>query len=120
MSIFSLTQKERLKKKNDFIRVYKNANVYKTKWTNLYVLKNSLPINRIGISISKRNIAKTTIRNRIRRLIKECYRINKRHIKAGFDLIFVIRSKDIIIDFKSIYSNLECLFKKAGLLLYEE
>ena len=59
-----------LKKNYEFGRVYKRGKFYAGKFLVLYVLKNKLNYNRLGITASKK-FGKSTKRNRVRRLIKK-------------------------------------------------
>ena len=57
----------------------------------LYIKENGLPINRLGISVS-RKVGKAVIRNRIKRLIKEQIRLHEGEICQGYDLVIVVRA----------------------------
>ena len=65
-----------LKKNNDFQNVYQNGKSKANKYLVMYVLKNDLNINRLGISVSKK-VGNSIVRHRLTRLIRESYRLNK-------------------------------------------
>ena len=54
-------------------------------------LPNNLGHSRIGFSISSRNVKSAARRNRIRRLLREAFRLNKGGIKAGYDIVMIIK-----------------------------
>jgi len=58
----------------------------------LYVMKNDLGINRLGITVGKK-FGKSVKRNRMKRLIRENYRLYEEFVKKGYDLVFVARKK---------------------------
>lgn len=81
MKNFSLTSNERVKKKNDFEKVYSSAKILFSSdllIKSLYTIdpeKQFLGI-KIAAAVSKK-AGKAVWRNRVKRLIKECYRLNK-------------------------------------------
>ncbi|MDD5427886.1 MAG: ribonuclease P protein component [Candidatus Omnitrophica bacterium] len=87
-------KKEHLLKSRDFSKVYKKGLPARAGGVIVYCLANDLGRNRLGFSIGSRNIKRATSRNRIRRLFREAYRKNKGKLKAGFDIVMVIR-KDL-------------------------
>ena len=86
---------ESLKKNDDFRSVYSLKNSVAGRYLVLYVKKNGLDINRLGISVSKK-VGNSVARHRLRRLIKEAYRLNEERFHTGSDLVIVARanSKD--------------------------
>lgn len=81
MENFSLNRSERVKKKNDFEKVYSSGKVL---YSSELLIKSIYTINlnenflgvKIGVAVSKK-AGKAVWRNRIKRLIKESYRLNK-------------------------------------------
>ncbi len=111
-------KQERLIKTKDFRKVYKDGRSYKAGFLILKLLPNAAPINRVGFSISAKSIKRALRRNRIKRLFREAYRKNKKILKRGFDIVFVVRR-----DFKENFSYAEAerlllvLSKQGGILL---
>lgn len=57
----------------------------------IYVMKNRLgPVDRLGITVSKK-LGHAVTRNRIRRRIREAYRLHEQEIKSGYDIVIVAR-----------------------------
>lgn len=50
---------------------------------------NSLPHSRLGISIS-RKVGSAPVRNRIKRLLRESFRLGQHDAPAGYDLVIVV------------------------------
>lgn len=103
----------------DFLRVYKKGKFYVGKYMTLYTLKNNLNINRIGITVSKK-VGKSVKRNRIRRLIKENYRLYEGFIKSGYDCIFVARTVEVLPCFHDIKKEMKFLLKRQNIFDQEE
>jgi len=81
MQNFKYPKEEKLKKKDEITLLFE-----KGKWKNsgnlrIIILKNHpdlLTENvKLGVSVSKRYFKKAVYRNRIKRLLRECYRLNK-------------------------------------------
>ena len=82
---------ESLKKNQDFQTVYKKGKSNANKYLVMFIVENNLDRNRIGISVSKK-VGNSVIRHRLKRLIKESYRLNETLFKSGFDIVVVART----------------------------
>lgn len=107
-----------LKKNSEFIRVYKKGRYYVGRYMVLYCLGNPFKIKRLGITTSKK-VGKSVRRNRIRRLIRECYRIYEVCIKNGYDIVFVARENEVLPEFKDIRKEMKYLLKKLDVFVKE-
>lgn len=105
-----------IKKDSEFRRVYKHGKSFANRYLVIYVLKNRLGTSRVGISISKK-VGNAVTRNRIRRLIKENYRLNiDEKIKPGYDIVFIARVSSSNAGFEEIDKSIKQLAKKSGIL----
>ena len=84
----------------------------------LYARKNRGDTNRVGITVSKK-LGKAHIRNRIRRRLREVYRINEDLFLPGWDIVVVARTKAVFADFDSLTRAYLQLAEKAGILKNE-
>ena len=82
---------ESLKKNQDFQKVYKNGKSYANKYLVMYVVKNDLGKNRIGISVSKK-VGNSVVRHRLARLIRESFRLNGDQFQSGLDIVVIARA----------------------------
>ena len=104
-----------LRKTEDFKEVYKTGRYAAEKDLILHVKKNSLGINRLGISVSKK-VGNSVVRHRIRRLVKEVYRLNEEKFGCGFDLIFSARKDTKDCTYPDIESAIFRLMKRTGVM----
>ncbi len=81
----------------------------------LYARKNRSDTNRVGITVSKK-LGKAHIRNRIRRRLREVYRLNEGRFQSGWDIVVVARSRCVEAEFSSLAASYLSLAKKAGIL----
>lgn len=82
---------ESLKKNRDFQNVYKNGKSYANKYLVMYIVKNDLEKNRIGISVSKK-VGNSVVRHRLARLIRESFRLNGDKLQCGWDIVVIARN----------------------------
>lgn len=80
-----------LKSGNEFSVVYRNGKSYANKYLVMYVMKNDLNQNRIGISVSKK-VGNSVVRHRVTRLIRESYRLGEATFHTGYDIVVVARA----------------------------
>ena len=106
---------ESLKKNDDLRTVYKKGVSYANKYLVMYVLKNNQPINRIGISISKK-VGNSVVRHRFCRLVRESYRLHEEVFNSGLDIVVVARTSAKECGYKEIESALLHLGRLHGIL----
>lgn len=106
----------RIKKNAEFRAVYKRGRSFSNNLLVLYVYMNRKNVNRLGVSVSKK-VGKSVVRNRIKRLIKESFRLNSDYIKVenGYDLVFIARKASNEKSYVEINNSVKNLIKKAGL-----
>ncbi|MCX8029928.1 MAG: ribonuclease P protein component, partial [Brevinematales bacterium] len=71
------------------------------------------------ITTSKK-VGKSVKRNRIRRLIRENYRLFEDFIRPGYDLVFVSRVTEELPGFTEIRKEMKFLFKKLNVFDQEK
>ena len=106
-----------LKLNHVFRRLYR-TNGFSGPYLVLYARKNRTGGNRVGITVSKK-LGKAHIRNRIRRRLREVYRLNEDRFLPGWDIVLVGRGKALDGDFEAIVKSFLSLAGKAGILREE-
>ena len=107
---------ESLKSNTDFRHVYGEGKVKANKYLIMYKIGNDLTINRLGISVSKK-VGNSVIRHRLKRLIKESYRLHEKMFNSGLDIVVIARKGSDACDYAGIESALLHLFKLNGTLV---
>jgi ribonuclease P protein component len=82
-----------LRRPADFEAVYDRRRSAADGTMVVYVRENGLKHSRVGLSVSKK-FGSAVRRNRIRRLMREAYRLAKEELPTGFDLVLIPRPLD--------------------------
>ena len=85
----------------------------------LYARRNNSPTNRVGITVSKK-LGCAVVRNRIRRRLREVYRLNEDRFAPGWDIVVVARSRCVNVSFEKLTQSYLSLAEKAGILVPEQ
>ncbi|NLY77125.1 MAG: ribonuclease P protein component [Tissierellia bacterium] len=107
-----MDEKNRLKKNEDFKKVYKYGKSYYNRNLVMYIKKNGLDYTRVGFTVTKK-IGNSVVRNKIRRRIKEIVRQNFISVKEGYDIILVPKKNVVDINFQELESAVFHIFKLA-------
>ena len=103
-----------LKLNHIFRRLYATQGVANS-FLVLYARPNRTGGNRVGITVSKK-LGKAVVRNRVRRRLREVYRLNEDRFLPGYDIVVVARSRCIDADFGRLTQAYLSLAEKAGIL----
>ena len=111
-----------LKNSEDFQHILKKGTWHSGDFMSLYLMKNGKDFNMIGIAVGKKFSKSSVKRNRVKRLIREAYRLREGSVKRGYSFVFLWKND---VDYSNVnYINvsndlLKCL-KRADILLNEE
>ena len=83
---------ERIKDPGAFRRAFERRRWESDATLTIYGLENGLDHPRLGISVSRKKVKTAAGRNRLKRLIREAFRLSKPELPAGLDLIVVPRN----------------------------
>ena len=84
----------------------------------LYVRGNGQKGNRLGFTVSTK-VGCAVVRNRIRRRLRELYRLNEDKLSAGWDVVVVARVRAAQSDYHQLEKSFLHLADKLGLLKKE-
>ncbi|OGZ24068.1 MAG: ribonuclease P protein component [Candidatus Nealsonbacteria bacterium RIFCSPLOWO2_01_FULL_43_32] len=106
----------RLKKKNDFGRIFKKGRGFEDRVLSLRLAKNNLAVSRFAFVVSLKVVRKAFLRNKIRRRLREAVKANLSKIKTGLDVVFFARPGLAVKNSKEITEFVERLLKRAELI----
>ena len=67
----------------------------------LYARRNRFATNRVGVTVSKK-LGGAVVRNRVRRRLREVYRLHEDRFMPGWDIVVVARTKAIHVPFSKL------------------
>ena len=97
-----------LKKNYEFQRLYSKGKSAVTPYLVVYVRKTKKRSNKIGFTVSTK-LGKAVVRNRVRRRLREIYRLHEDGFETGLELVVVARVKAV----RASYGQLEKAFLSA-------
>src|SRR5687768_6360377 len=104
---YTFPRTHRLRSKLDFARVF-DARVREYRGpVTLYALPNDLAHPRLGISMS-RKVGTAARRNRIKRLLREAFRLHQHVLPRGYDFVVTLRPHEpmILAEYQKIMTAL--------------
>ena len=104
-----------LKLNHIFRRLYATSG-HANSYLVLYARRNRTATNRVGLTVGKK-LGHAVVRNRVRRRLREVYRLNESRFAPGWDIVVVARSRCIKADFRKLTDAYLSLAEKAGILL---
>lgn len=107
-----------LKENHIFRRLYRKGSTAADSRLAIYVRRNGRPGNRLGLTVSTK-VGHAVVRNRLRRRLREIYRLHEASFQSGWDLVVVARSRAVQADYRTLERSFLSLAKKLGLLREE-
>lgn len=98
-----------LKENHLFRRLYRRGDSLANAFVVLYCRKNGTDQNRLGFTVSAK-MGCAVQRNRVRRRLREIYRLNEEKFQSGWDIVVVTRTRAMTAS----YAKLEKAFLSAA------
>ncbi|MBR6569117.1 MAG: ribonuclease P protein component [Clostridia bacterium] len=94
-----------LKENRDFRRLYGSKTNVVNPYMAVYCRKNKLGMNRLGLTVGTK-VGHAVVRNRVRRRLREAYRMQEAGILKGYDIVIVARVRAAGAAYQALYSSL--------------
>lgn len=107
-----------LKQNHLFRRLYQKGKSASGHCVVVYCRKNGLPYNRLGLTAGTK-LGHAVVRNRIRRRIREAYRLSEQSFVLGYDIVVVARHRAVDASYQEIAQCLAHQMSKLGLIRKE-
>lgn len=106
---------ETLKRARDFERVFRQGRTWNGPEFSLITFRRQRGGGRVGFCVSKK-LGGAVLRNRLRRRLREVYRLHKEKLAARWDLVFLARGPAMTATFSQLLGTFAQLAKKAQVL----
>ena len=104
-----------VKENYEFRRIYRKGKSAVSPQLVIYCQRNRRGHSRLGVSVSTK-LGCAVVRNRVRRRIREIYRLNKAKMLPGYDLIVVDRVRAVETDYQKLDRTYLRLLEQLDLL----
>lgn len=109
---------ESLKKRQAFKQVYSRGRYAADTLFVVYALANETNQNRLGLTVSKK-VGNAVVRNRVKRWLKESYRLVANELQIGHDLVIIARAPMGTLPqngaFSKVCHSIGHLFRRLGI-----
>ena len=109
-----MKKKGRITKNYEYQQVFKNGSSVATRAFVLYQLRTNDSENRVGFVVSKK-IGNAVTRNRVRRLMRESFRLCAGKLRRGYDLVLIARPAAAKMNFMQAAAEMEKVLQRGGL-----
>ncbi len=117
---FTLGKNERLKSRKSIEQLFDDGHRFSHTLFKVFYIQNDKPGLQFGVGVSSKNFKKAVDRNRIKRLTKEAYRLQKNGLqqqlkekKTGLDLFIIYTGKELP-EYKNVYKNITVILQKLS------
>jgi len=107
-----LPREFKLKKDNDFKKVFEKGKYLQEDFIKIKLLKNDLEASRFAFMVGLKVSKKAVKRNKIRRWLEEIVRLNLEQIKTGFDIIVMVNPEILNKKYQQVEEVLIKLLRK--------
>ena len=108
-----------LKQNHLFRRLYQRGKSAAGRCVVVYCRKNGLGRNRLGITAGTK-VGHAVVRNRVRRRIREAYRLSESEYRRGYDIVVVARTRAASATYREIADCLRTQSERLGLIRKED
>ena len=108
-----------VKQNSDFRRIYRRGRSAVSGGVVVYCLKNRQGMSRLGVTVSTK-LGHAVVRNKVRRRLREIYRLHEDRFAPGYDIVVVARVRAVHSSYAVLERDFLRLAKKLQLLPSQE
>ena len=105
-----------LKTNKDFRRVYRKGTSAVRPGLVVYARPNRQGENRLGFTVTAK-VGKAHTRNRVRRRLREIYRLHETGLRPGYDMVVVARTRAAEVDYRRLETEFLAACHELGAAL---
>jgi len=99
-------KEERIRKRQDYLRIYEQGTRRYSQRFTIITCRNSSGIRRLGMTVGKK-AGNAVQRNRIKRLLREFFRLNKLRLPASQDIVIIAKKGILPLTYNDVRAELE-------------
>lgn len=111
---YTFSKEERIRRRADFLRISKEGVKYQTDHFKVSICPNGLNLKRLGIAVGK-SVGPAVKRNRVKRQIREFFRLNKGVLPDSSDLVIAAKEGAAGLNYWQVSEELKGILGKRPL-----
>ena len=110
---FSFKKEDRILKRSEFLEITRSGRKLQNDGFIAFFKPGRFDSPRLGITVT-RKVGKAAQRNRVKRLVREYFRLNRQHLNQNWDINIVAKKKAADLSSEKVDSFLQDLFEKIS------
>jgi ribonuclease P protein component len=108
---FLFTKADRILKRSEFLRLSRSDKALHGRHFIVSICRARLDRTRLGITVTKK-VGNAVVRNRIKRLCREFFRLNKHNITGHWDINIIAKKQAAGLSTKDVFLSLKHIFDR--------
>ena len=104
---YAFKKAERLRRRSEFSALFKSGKRIHSEYLTVILSTNTSDVRRLGLVVGKKVRKEAVRRNRMKRLLREFFRLNKHRLSASQDILIVARKDFSFMKYRDLCSKLE-------------
>ena len=113
---FGLPKEDRIAKRADFLRVYDQGVRFEGRFMTVFILPGKQNIHRAGVTATKKAIGNAVMRNRAKRLLRECFRLSRPEletIETRYDWVLNARRSVLLVKLEKPLAEFRAIVERV-------
>jgi ribonuclease P protein component len=104
---YTFKKNERLRRRSEFSALFQSGKRLHSEYLTVILCKNTSGVRRLGLVVGKKVEKAAVRRNRMKRLLREFFRLNKHRLSASQDVLIVARKDFSFMKYRDLCRELE-------------
>lgn len=113
MRFFSFTKADRILKRDEFLRLSRLGKTFHNRYFIVTFSPGQSERTRLGVTVTKK-VGQAATRNRIKRFLREYFRLNKHNITGSWDINIIAKKEAADITSDQVFSSLQSIFERIS------